>query len=312
MKQQRHDMKQRATGFTLIELLVVIAIIAILAAILFPVFEKAREKALQTACLSNNKQLGLAMIQYVQDYDECYPLAEMGSGCNAGSCDWFGFDRNGGANPCYTWSDAIYPYVKSEAVFSCPAPGPQESPNSMLYNYIFRAGANANAFGSYLVNTSFDMHYEHSYPSGGNASQGPISVIDDDDGCGGGINPMAPLAMGKVAAPASLVLLGDGSFRANTSIINFGLSTRWADQFDGGGSGCNDNAASPCAFVTSNWAGQQSVMSNNIQGIIMQGRHTGMINVSFCDGHSKSMNPGTLVNTWGPQGHSLYWQSNGG
>ncbi|NCO93957.1 MAG: prepilin-type N-terminal cleavage/methylation domain-containing protein, partial [Armatimonadetes bacterium] len=62
----------RARGFTLIELLVVIAIIAILAAILFPVFAKAREKARQTSCLSNTKQLGLSQFMYAQDYDEMY------------------------------------------------------------------------------------------------------------------------------------------------------------------------------------------------------------------------------------------------
>ena len=61
-------------GFTLIELLVVIAIIALLAAILFPVFAGAREKARQTACLNNNKQLGLAFVMYLGDYDETYPL----------------------------------------------------------------------------------------------------------------------------------------------------------------------------------------------------------------------------------------------
>jgi prepilin-type N-terminal cleavage/methylation domain-containing protein/prepilin-type processing-associated H-X9-DG protein len=65
--------KTSRRGFTLIELLVVIAIIAILAAILFPVFARAREKARQTSCLSNTKQLGLAILQYVQDYDETYP-----------------------------------------------------------------------------------------------------------------------------------------------------------------------------------------------------------------------------------------------
>jgi len=61
------------SAFTLIELIVVIAIIAILAAILFPVFAQAREKARQTSCLSNERQLGLAVIQYVQDYDQTYP-----------------------------------------------------------------------------------------------------------------------------------------------------------------------------------------------------------------------------------------------
>ncbi|MBC7807537.1 MAG: prepilin-type N-terminal cleavage/methylation domain-containing protein, partial [Akkermansiaceae bacterium] len=61
------------SGFTLIELLVVIAIIAILAAILFPVFAQAREKARQISCLSNQKQIGIAMMMYVQDYDETYP-----------------------------------------------------------------------------------------------------------------------------------------------------------------------------------------------------------------------------------------------
>ena len=90
-------------GFTLIELLVVIAIIAILAAILFPVFAKVREKARQTSCLSNMKQLGLGFAQYSDDYDEQTP-----NGYNA--------SYPGGDG----WGGELYPYIKSNAVFLCP------------------------------------------------------------------------------------------------------------------------------------------------------------------------------------------------
>jgi prepilin-type N-terminal cleavage/methylation domain-containing protein/prepilin-type processing-associated H-X9-DG protein len=90
-------------AFTLIELLVVIAIIAILAAILFPVFAKVREKARQTSCTSNEKQLGLSLLQYVQDYDEFYPSG-MTQTTHAGM----------------GWAAQVYPYVKSTGVFKCP------------------------------------------------------------------------------------------------------------------------------------------------------------------------------------------------
>lgn len=89
-------------AFTLIELLVVIAIIAILAAILFPVFATAREKARQTSCASNLKQLGVAFTQYEQDYDESIPTTIPGGSPGTG------------------WATQIYPYAKSSAVFECP------------------------------------------------------------------------------------------------------------------------------------------------------------------------------------------------
>ncbi len=109
-------MRQR-DGFTLIELLVVIAIIAILAAILFPVFAKAREKARQASCLSNIKQMAIASMGYVQDYDECYPLGYRGS---SGEYDPV---RNTtvASGAWLAWFTQIYPYVKNVQVYTCPS-----------------------------------------------------------------------------------------------------------------------------------------------------------------------------------------------
>jgi prepilin-type N-terminal cleavage/methylation domain-containing protein len=100
----RSGARRRAAAFTLIELLVVIAIIAILAAILFPVFAQAREKARQASCLSNTRQMGLAVAMYVQD-NEAYPSASSPSSFR----------------PRTRWADHIFPYVKNEGLFLCPS-----------------------------------------------------------------------------------------------------------------------------------------------------------------------------------------------
>lgn len=118
-------------AFTLIELLVVIAIIALLAAILFPVFGRARENARRTSCLSNTRQIGIGLMQYLQDYDNRMTLSWYGA---------WGDGSSGASN--YKWMDAIFPYVKSEQVFTCPS-------DSINLKYVQRSGYN---FGSYGIN----------------------------------------------------------------------------------------------------------------------------------------------------------------
>jgi prepilin-type N-terminal cleavage/methylation domain-containing protein len=129
------NVRHNGRGFTLIELLVVIAIIAILAAILFPVFAQAREKARQTACLSNEKQIGLAILMYIEDYDEQFPSGSRYNPFNP--------------NPLAIglgWAGQIFPYTKNAGILKCP----DDSTNSV--------GATATLEALYPVSYSYNYN----------------------------------------------------------------------------------------------------------------------------------------------------------
>lgn len=137
-KSVKHDGRSCKKAFTLIELLVVIAIIAILAAILFPVFARARENARRASCLSNLKQIGLATVMYTQDYDEKYPPTYILTSQPApGGEEW---------NPgtAWYWQQILYPYTKSMQLYRCPSTT-TNLPNAWHNNY----GVNL-----YVINTN--------------------------------------------------------------------------------------------------------------------------------------------------------------
>jgi prepilin-type N-terminal cleavage/methylation domain-containing protein/prepilin-type processing-associated H-X9-DG protein len=135
----RHTIDDKRTGFTLIELLVTIVIITILAAILFPVFARARENARRASCLSNLQQIGLGIMQYTQDYEEHYPLAsglnELAGPVNVPGTPSEAFTFCSGGDTCghySSWMDHIFPYVKSVQVFYCPS---QKADGVPAYGY---------------------------------------------------------------------------------------------------------------------------------------------------------------------------------
>lgn len=129
-------------GFTLIELLVVIAIIAILAAILFPVFESVRENARRTTCASNEKQIGLGLMQYVEDNDEQAPGTV--------------FDPGRGQFTGQGWAGEMYAYIKSPGVYRCPddySPLDASEANHMLVSYAMNVNVSANSRANGSLNS---------------------------------------------------------------------------------------------------------------------------------------------------------------
>jgi prepilin-type N-terminal cleavage/methylation domain-containing protein/prepilin-type processing-associated H-X9-DG protein len=180
-------MKRR--GFTLIELLVVIAIIAILAAILFPVFARAREAARQSSCLSNLKQLGTAMQMYTQDYDERLPGAAPFSASSEYGHWILAYNNGAGQNagqpgPFLVEQGALFPYVKNAQVYRCPS---DANANTRRLSYTMNANGHFQMLAVAQTVSSTPLFVDESstlndgyFAYGGNTAGDIPSLIHND------------------------------------------------------------------------------------------------------------------------------------
>ena len=201
-------------GFTLVELLVVIAIISILAAMLFPVFARARENARRSSCQSNLKQLGLGVLQYAQDYDEKYPLrrfAPFGAGAAYSSSDAapLDYDQN-------SWRSVIQPYIKSTQLFACPS-----NPQNVHQSY------DPEFARSYAANWAYDL----SAPAG----------VDR-----GVFNQSVPRALAAMVAPAQTIAVTEIS---NVPWVAFNVDRDSANYEDSGKGGISTDSYGQRLFV---------------------------------------------------------------
>jgi len=252
----------RNTAFTLIELLVVIAIIAILAAILFPVFAQAREKARQTSCLSNLKQIGTAIMMYNQDYDETYPRSE------------YWVTAPAGVDPNIQWYDVVYPYIKAgkreqqgttdifraygrEGIFQCPS-FPSDD---------FGQGQNYGVHQDLMPSNYGDVNLK--------VEGSPMSYVD---------------------APADkIIVVEKGRNGASWGYPDFvTLQWFWTDSVKTGGAYDPNKDGSKISYTPRNDKDNRDGLTEWEGARTIRYRHNGTANVVFADGHAKSMPKGSI------------------
>jgi prepilin-type N-terminal cleavage/methylation domain-containing protein/prepilin-type processing-associated H-X9-DG protein len=275
---------QSRKGFTLIELLVVIAIIAILAAILFPVFAQARDAARQTTCTSNLKQTSLAYLMYIQDYDEQLLHVQLSGFGEA----WIGGNGNVYRDCAGWWMGRIQPYMKGYQVFADPNDGRSisavaNSGQSDGWDQGIVLGTNQNGIPARFFQVSYGLNEW---------------LIANPSGSGNGAPPVTALA--GIKAPASMVLISDAIGP---------LSNDWDLQ---GGACCH--GYSRAWYANTEW-GVWADDFRNFQKYNGFARHKGGAVFSYLDGHTKWLaNAATRMppvdpnssNGWNP-GPSLPW-----
>jgi prepilin-type N-terminal cleavage/methylation domain-containing protein/prepilin-type processing-associated H-X9-DG protein len=233
-------MALKRRGFTLIELLVVIAIIAILAAILFPVFAQAREKARTISCLSNTKQIALAQIQYAGDYDDqIVPWQTLS--CN-GAVDRTKDDQ------VYAnlWIGLLQPYIKNQQIGFCPSFKPEALARAMDEADCDGNGSAGSGSGGWVPATKYYSHYGIAfYGSWGDCAStaDPHAAFPGSGGCAGGCGAngqclsFQSMGLAQIVRPAETANIGDGMtarLTNGTSIgIAFGCEARYQHQEGG-------------------------------------------------------------------------------
>ena len=247
---------RRLSGFTLIELLVVIAIIAILAAILFPVFAQAREKARQSSCSSNMKQMALSVLQYAQDYDECYP-----NGLQDG---WYE----------QSWSYNVQPYMKNVDVFRCPSDSGAGEPIRYGTDDYSWAGPRMSYAANGLI----------AWDGSANANFGIMTIAQS------WVKDFGVQTMANVGRPADTIMIAERASVYPTKDTSPGSTYRF-----GPGCMITGNTGWDVYAPQAIPDGSRAATTNQYNPAGKNGAvtpiHSGMGNFAFADGHVKAMKP---------------------